>query len=86
MSLALSTRTKSYARNAVTSLDCNTVGGEGPLIDQRTVAELLGGIRSHTLVAEQCNMSIVQSLYMCCVLFVDPGREVALGLIYFAGP
>ena len=86
VSLALSTRAKAYARNTVTALDSNTVGGEGPLIDQRTVTKLFGGVRSHTMIAKQSYMRVVQSLYVSCVLFVDPGREVALGLINFAGP
>ncbi len=64
VSLRLSAGSKANAGDAVAALDGNAVGGEGPLIGQRTADALcLGGlVNIQTLGAPQSMVGIDQSL------------------------
>lgn len=73
--------------DTIAALDRNAVGGEGPLVSQRTANALDWRFRQVGTGRVSPNMAVRvdQSLHVSCILFVDPGREEALGL-NFAGP
>ena len=82
MCLSLCTRSKSDARDSVTSHDGNAVGREGPLISKRTsFSHFLGFCVTDTLFAVKVLVSILQSLGYLMILRDNPCREVALDWI-----
>ena len=88
MCLRLCAGAEAYAGDAVATLDGNTVGGEGPLVGQRTAFTLCSCslIDPQALSAPQTVVSIDQSLNVSSVLLVDPSGEEALGLVNMAVP
>ena len=86
VSLALSTGAEADAGDAVTALDGDAVGGEGPLVDQGTVTQVHSALGPDALLAEQGVVGVHQSLDVGGVLLVDPSGEVGLGLVHLAGP
>ena len=86
--LRLGAGAEANAGDAVAALDGNAVGGEGPLVGQRTALALgLGSlVGPQTVLAPQGMVRVDQSLDVRRRGLVDPGREEALGLIDVTRP
>ena len=86
--LGLCTRSKSYAWDAVATLDGYTVGGEGPLVAKWAALSLFlcNVIGPKPCIAPKCMVCIHKRLDVWCALLVDPCWEEALRLIDVACP
>src|SRR5699024_7391070 len=71
--LALGAGAEAHAGDAVATLDGDAVGGEGPLVDEGTVALVHGGGRADALVAVERLVGVHQRLDMGGGFLVDPG-------------
>src|SRR5699024_3874378 len=84
--LALGAGAEAHAGDAVATLDGDAVGGESPLVDERTVALVHGRGSADALVAVERLVGVHQRLDVGGGFLVDPGGEEALGLIDLASP
>ena len=86
-------RTEAHAGDTVSALNGHAVGGEGPFVGERAALTQVHGVPFGVGVGvadarfpPQGVVGVRKSLDVGRALLIDPGGEVALGLVDLAGP